>query len=186
MRKILPVLLFAAVAMVPARAEAQFAVKGGLSFASASSSDYLPDLNTKTGFAAGLSFGLPLGSVVELRPEALYVQKGGKLANDDSFTLNEINIPLLVQVDIPIKGFMPYVVAGPQAEIELKCTKVDVDCVDTKSFRWGFDAGVGIRFGKLISVEGRYNWTLSEISNDIASKPRTILLLAGIHFGAKQ
>jgi hypothetical protein len=186
MRKFLPVLLFAAAAMIPAGAEAQFAVKGGLSFGSATESDYLPDLSSKTGFAGGLSFGLDLGKVVEIRPELLFVQKGGKLSGDDSFTLNEFNIPLLLQIDIPIKGFMPYIVAGPQAEIELKCTAFDTDCVDTSSFRWGAVGGVGIRLGKVFSVEGRYNWTLSEISDDITSKPRTILLLAGIHFGAKQ
>jgi len=186
MRKGLPFLLVASLMLAPAAAEAQFAVKGGLSFGSATDSDYLPDLSTKTGFAAGLSFGLPLGNVVELRPELLFVQKGGKLSDDDSFTLNEFDIPLLLQIDIPIKGFMPYIVAGPQGEIQLKCTAFDTDCVDTKSFRWGAVGGVGIRLGKVVSGEGRYNWTLSEISDDIGSKPRTILLLAGIHFGAKQ
>jgi len=186
MRQTMPALLLVAFALAPSAAEAQFALKGGLSFGSATESAYLPDLSTKTGFAGGLSFGLPLGSVVELRPELLYVQKGGKLANDDSFTLNEINIPLLLQLDIPITGLMPYVYAGPQGELELKCTAFDTDCVDTSSFRWGAVGGVGIRLAKVISIEGRYNWTLSEISSDINSKPRTILLLVGFHFGARQ
>lgn len=186
MKKILSILALGAMILVPARAEAQFAVKGGLSFASTSASDFLPDLDTKTGMAAGLSFGLPLNDVIELRPEVLYVQKGGKFATDDSFTLNELNIPLLLQVDLPISGFMPYVMAGPQAEIDLKCTAFDTDCVDNNSFRWGFNAGAGIRLAKAISIEGRYNWGLTEISDNINSKPRTLLILVGIHFGANK
>ena len=185
MRKSLSLLLLAAL-MTPAAASAQFAFKGGLSFADATESQYLPDLDIKTGFAAGVSIGLPLNNVIEFRPELLFVQKGGKLATTGDFELDELNIPLFLEMDVPIAGFMPYIFGGPQAEYELTCTKADVDCVDTKSLRWGFAAGAGIRLAKTLSIEGRYNYTLSEISDDIKSKPRTILILAGIHFGAKQ
>ncbi len=173
-------------ASVSTPASAQFSVKGGLTFASATESAYLPDTKLRTGFAAGVSVGIPLGEVVELRPEALYVQKGAELAGADVFELDELVIPLLLEVDIPITGFMPYAFAGPQGELELSCKAFDVDCADTKSLRWGAVAGLGVRLARFLSIEGRYNWTLQEISDDIKSKPNTISILAGIHIGAKR
>jgi opacity protein-like surface antigen len=175
------------VAFTPQHAAADVAIKGGLSFSSTTDSQYLPDLNNRTGAAAGLSIGLPLGKSLELRPEALFVQKGGKFASgDSSLTMNELNIPALLQINIPAGGFSPYIYAGPQGEIDLKTELKDAsikDIADTKSFRWGAVAGAGILLGGSLSIEGRYNWTLTEISDNVKSKPRTLLVLAGIHFG---
>lgn len=185
-RRIAAALLLAALALVPGTTQAQFGVKAGLSFASASTSAYLPDLSVKTGWTAGLSVGLPLGSALEFRPELLYVQKGGKLPNGSTLELKELDLPGLLQINIPVTGFMPYVLVGPQAEFELSCTAFDIDCVDSKSFRWGAVAGAGIRLARVLSFEGRYNWTLSEIADDIQSKPRTLLILVGVHFGARR
>lgn len=181
MRRTIPLAALAAALLLPAVASAQLVLKGGLSFANASESPYLPDLKTKTGFAAGVSVGLPLGGV-QLRPELLYVQKGGKLTNDD-FELNELNIPVLLQLNLPGVGLAPYLFGGPQAEYELTCKRADVDCVNTTSLRWGAVAGAGLRLGSSLSIEGRYNWTLSELGDNIASKPRAILLLAGFTLG---
>ena len=177
MRKlIVPVALSLVTASI---AQAQLSVKAGLSFASTSESDFVPDVKTRTGFAAGLSLGLPMGQI-QLRPELLYVQKGGKFANDQTLELNEINVPVLLQFNVPIPVIMPYAFGGPVAEYELSCTAANIDCVDTNSLRWGFTAGAGIRLGGALSVEGRYGYTLSEISDNIKSKPRTIMLLLGI------
>lgn len=182
MRKTLAVLAIPAL-LLPAMANAQLMLKGGLSFASASNSQYLPDVDTKTGFSAGLSFGLPLGEGLQLRPELLYVQKGGKLATNADFELNELNIPVLLQVNLLGAGIAPYLFGGPQAEYELTCTRADVDCVNTTTLRWGAVAGAGIRLGSSLSVEGRYNWTLTEIGDNIGSKPRAILLMVGFALG---
>jgi hypothetical protein len=54
--------------------------------------------------------------------------------------------------------------------------------VDTESFRWGGVVGLGVRFAKRFTGELRYNWTLTDISKVVDSKPRTILLLAGLTF----
>jgi hypothetical protein len=185
-RRIPAGLLFAVLALMPGTAQAQFGIKAGLSFASASTSDYLPNLSVRTGWTAGLSVGLPLGSVLELRPELLYVQKGGKLPGGSTLELKELDLPGLLQINLPVTGFMPYVFAGPQAEFELSCTAFDVDCVDSRSLRWGAVGGAGVRLARVLSIEGRYNWTLSEIADDIKSKPRTLLILVGLHVGAKR
>lgn len=172
-------------AATPVAAHGQLTLKGGLSFASATSSDFLPDLETRTGAAGGISLGLGPARGLQLRPEALFVQKGGKLASDQSFTLNELNIPVLVQVTLPVPGISPFIYAGPQAEYELSCTVADTDCVDTGSLRWGAVGGAGVRLGSLLSLEGRYNWTLSELADDIESKPRSLLLFVGLSLGGR-
>ncbi|HEX5633979.1 MAG TPA: porin family protein [Gemmatimonadales bacterium] len=182
----LSLVTLAALAVASTPAGAQLAIKGGLSFASTTESEFVPDLDTRTGFAAGVSLGIPLASVLEIRPEALFVQKGGEFSSDESLELNELNIPALLQVNLPITGLMPFIYAGPQAEVQLSCTAFDEDCVDTNSFRWGAVLGGGIRFARAISAEIRYDWTLSELSDDIDTKPRTLLILLGIHFGASK
>ena len=180
MRRILQVILLSCI-IAPA-AGAQLSVKAGLSFASTTESDFIPDVGTRTGFAAGLSLGLPIGTSLSLRPELLYVQKGGKFANDETLEINELNIPVLLQFTLPMPVLAPYLLAGPVAEYELSCTAADIDCVDTESLRWGFMAGAGVHLASL-TVEGRYGYTLSEISDNIKSKPRTILLLVGFSLG---
>lgn len=182
MRRFLTALCFVAVAW-PTVGDAQIVLKGGLSFARATDSEYLPDLETRTGFAAGVSLGIPTGPAVGLRLEALFVQKGGHLATDDSFELNELDVPVLFQATVPIPVLAPFVLAGPQAEYELTCKKADVDCVNTTSLRWGFVVGAGVHLGGL-SVEGRYDWTFSDLADDIHSQPRTIMLLVGLPLGA--
>ena len=180
-RSITVALLAAAVALLPTRADAQFTIKGGLSFASTTDSDLVPDVSTKTGFAAGFGYGWRLGDIFEIRPEAFFVQKGGEFSDVGDLEINEINLPILLQANFAIP-LGPYLYAGPQGEFELDCTVADADCVDTESFRWGAVAGLGIRFGGSLSLEGRYNWTLDEVTNDVGAKPRTILLLAGFSF----
>jgi len=179
-RRFIAVLTFAVIAW-PTAGSAQLVVKGGLSFAKVTESAYLPNLDMRTGFAAGISLGLPMGGLT-VRPEVFFVQKGGKLANDASFELNELNVPLLLQFTFPVPVLSPFLLAGPQAEYELTCTKADVDCVDTNSLRWGFVVGAGAHVGGL-TVEGRYDWTLSNLADDIHSKPRTIMLLVGLPLG---
>jgi hypothetical protein len=178
-------LLLLGIGVVAPTLDAQIVLKGGLSFASVSESEFVPDVKTRTGFAAGISLGLPVAPLIQFRPEALFVQKGGKYSTggtDETLEINELNFPLMLQLTLPLPGFQPYGFAGPVAEYELDCKNADVDCVDTKSLRWGATVGAGIRFGTL-SLEGRYGYTLSELSDDIKSKPRTIMLLVGLNLG---
>jgi hypothetical protein len=167
-------------ALIAQPASAQIGFKAGLSFASTTESEFIPDVDTRTGFAAGISLGLPLGSSLRLQPELLYVEKGGKFANDQTLEINELNVPVLLRFNMPLPAIAPFVLAGPVAEYELTCKAADVDCVDTESLRWGFMAGAGVRRGGGLSVEARYGYTLSEISDNIKSKPRAILLLIGL------
>ena len=179
-----PVLLLAAaVTLFPLDARAQFSIKAGASFASTTESDYVPDVGNRTGFAAGLGYGIPLGGGNFLfYPELLYVQKGGEYSDSRTLKIDELDIPLLLRWNTPIDVLSPFLYGGPQIEYELNCKAAGDDCIDSNEFRWGAVGGLGIRFGGRVSLEGRYNWTISELSDQIASKPRTILLLVGLDF----
>ena len=177
------VALFCAAIVLPLTAEAQFTIKAGASFASTSESDLVPDVSNRTGLAAGIGYGFPLGGgAFSLHLEALFVQKGGDLGDLGELSIDELDIPALLQWKLPISVLSPFVYAGPQAEMEISCTKADVDCVDTESMRWGGVIGAGVRFAQRFTGELRYNWTWSDISNQVASKPKAILLLGGIVF----
>jgi hypothetical protein len=178
------ILLAAAAALIPLRADAQLTIKAGASFASTSESELVPDVGNKTGLAAGIGFGFSFGSgTFALHPELLYVQKGGDLGASGDLKIDELDVPLLAQFNLGIlESLAPFLYAGPQAEFELSCTAADTDCVDTESLRWGGVVGLGLHFGQRFSGELRYNWTFNEISDQFGSKPRTILLLAGFHF----
>jgi hypothetical protein len=182
-RTAIVVLLAATVSLVPMSADAQFVIKAGASFASTTESDLVPDVSNQTGFAAGVGYGFPLGGgAFSLLLEALYVQKGGDLGPAGSLDIDELDFPILLQWKLPIQFLSPFLLGGPQAEFELSCTTADVDCVETESLRWGAVLGLGGVFGQRFTGELRYNWTFSEISDDVSSKPRTILLLAGFRF----
>jgi hypothetical protein len=183
MSRIATVVLLAAAVAVPLSAEAQFTVKLGASFASTTESELVPDVETRTGLAAGIGFGFRLGDGrFALHPELLYVQKGGKFGDAGTLKIDELDVPLLLRFDVPIDVLSPYVHAGPQLEFELNCETAGDDCVDTESFRWGAVLGLGARLGGLVTLEARYNWTFNEISDELGSKPRTILLLLGLDF----
>lgn len=176
-------LLAAVVAFTPLTVGAQITIKAGASFASTSESELVPDVSNKTGFAAGIGYGLRMGGgALALHGELLYVQKGGDLGDAGDLKIDELDVPLLLQWNTQIDFLHPFLYAGPQAEFELSCTAVDVDCVDSESLRWGGVLGLGGRFGQRFTGEIRYNWTFTEISGLIDSKPRTILLLAGLSF----
>ena len=173
----------AAAALIPLSADAQFSVKAGATFASTTESEFVPDVSNRTGFAAGIGYGFPLGSgAFSLHLEGLYVQKGGDLGVNGTLDIDELDFPILLQWKIPIAFLSPFLYAGPQAEFELSCTAADIDCVDTESLRWGGVLGLGARFGQRFTGELRYNGTWSEISKVSDAKPRTILLLAGLTF----
>jgi len=189
MSRIATLVLLAAAAVLPRSADAQLTAKIGASFASATKSDLAPDVNTRTGLAAGLGFAFQIGNgVFALHPELLYVQKGGDLGGDGggSLKIDELDLPLLAQFNIPIEALTPFLLAGPQAEFELSCEAAGEDCVDSESVRWGAVLGLGARVGDLVTLEARYNWTFNEISDQLSSKPRTILLLAGLQFGRRR
>lgn len=168
----------------PEPAAAQLGLKGGLSYATRSD-NARPDLDSRTGFAAGLS--LPLGrGILALQPEGLYVERGWEGTAEGKLTY--IEVPLLLRVNIPTPGIAPFAVAGPSASFRLSCTSGGADCPsDTRSTDYGVNLGAGVRLGGRsgLTIEGRYSWglrKLSEVTTGLDAKTRTFLALAGFEF----
>jgi hypothetical protein len=168
---------------------AQLGVKAGLSFATLSESSTSPDFRNQTGFAAGVSLGLPLGGVFVLQPEALYAEKGAKGAtSSNDLKVAYLDVPLLLRLTIPTPGLAPFAVGGPQASFQLRCELGQSDCdQDFAGTDYGVAVGAGVRIGGGLgfTVEARYTQGLKDInrvSQGFDSKTRTFFILAGLSF----
>jgi hypothetical protein len=171
-------------------AQAEFGLKGGVSFGNISNKGVLPgDLGTRTGFAAGASVGLGSG-LVGVGGEALFAQRG--LSGDVGGTkLDYIDIPVYLKVQAPTPGISPFGYLGPQVSFEVTCKVSDVDCGDTGRAKTDYAGvvGAGVKFGGEVgfSVEARYVYGLKDlkfdtVTSDESFKTRSFLLLGGIIF----
>jgi hypothetical protein len=89
--------------------------EAGMTFSGLSTpKDILPE--NRSGFAAGVSFEVPIVPIFSIQPEAVFVQRNVTLAQAGTIQLdakyNSLEFPLLakLKLDQPIS---PYLVAGP-------------------------------------------------------------------------
>ena len=174
-------------------AQAEFGVKGGLSFGNISNKGLLPgDLGNRTGFAAGAAAGYR-ARVIGIGVEALFAQRG--LSADPGDTkLDYVDIPVYLKVELPTEGISPFAIIGPQVSFEVTCKVGDADCPDggdRATTDYAGIAGVGVKFGSErkfgITVEARYIYGLKDlkiatITSDESFKTRSFLILAGLIF----
>jgi hypothetical protein len=171
-------------------AQAEFGLKGGVSFGNISNKGVLPgDLGTRTGVAAGASVGLGTG-LVGVGAEALFAQRG--LSGDVGDTkLDYIDIPVYLKVQAPTPGISPFGYLGPQVSFEVTCKVSDVDCGDTGRAKTDYAGvvGAGVKFGGEVgfSVEARYVYGLKDLKfatvpSDERFQTRSFRLLGGIIF----
>jgi|ERR1043166_443385 hypothetical protein len=184
---------------VPAAVTAQsgFGIKGGASFGNVSNKGLLPgDLETRTGFAAGLSVGSK-GGLVGFGVEGLYAQRGViSNTNGDAWKLDNVDVPVYVRVMLPTPAIKPFAYAGPQASFEVSCKAGDADCPETvtggekraKTTYAGVIGG-GVQLGGRLplSIEGRYVYGITDLklgtlTSSESYKTRSFMILAGYHF----
>lgn len=176
-------------------AQVEVGVKAGASFGNIKNKGVLPgDLKTRTGAAGGLFLGYRT-SVIGVGVEALYAQRGAR--SDESignaFTkLDYVDIPAYLKVSLPVPAIRPFVYAGPQVSIEMKCKTANgtADCPDSGRKKKDYAAviGGGIRLGGKsvgLSIEGRYVYGLSDlkvstVTSSESYKNRTFMILLGI------
>jgi hypothetical protein len=175
-----------------ARAQVEVGVKAGLTFATISESNLSPNFGNKTGFAAGVHFGIPLGSNFMLQPEGLIIQQGASVSTtggDGDIKLTYFQVPLNLRLNFGSGSVRPFILAGPYAAFKLSCSIDDVlstDCddIDVEGTDYGVDFGGGIRFSKLF-LEARYNLGLNDVSKleeGFDSKQRVFVVMVGIAF----
>lgn len=194
MKRSITLLAAALLCGVPAPAPGQggMVLKGGISYGDVSNRGVLPgNLDGRTGFALGLSFG-GSGGVLGLGFEGLYAQRGVTSANmpDSSRKLDYVDLPVYLRAMIPAPGLAPYAYAGPQVSFELRCRAGGRACPDTDRPKATYAAviGGGVRFrAGGFSIEGRYVYgltdlKLSTVTSSASYQTRSFLLLGGISF----
>lgn len=143
--------------------------KAGLSLATlgADAKDLLGgSLKNRTGLTAGGFVTRELSGVWSLRGEVLFTAKGTTAEDTGekaTVKLNYIQIPVMLQVGIPIEGhagFQPYLAAGPSVAFELSCDlevesgsqSLKESCADEDVETKSVDFGVVFGVGALISA----------------------------------
>ncbi|MCH8019850.1 PorT family protein, partial [candidate division KSB1 bacterium] len=194
--------LFTLIAVLPATAQVNFGVIGGLNLANLSvDPDAGVDISNRTAFGIGgiLSFGV--GETLALQLEPMFLQKGAKLKlSDQGFTLEAeikvsyIEVPAMLKFAFGSGDTKPYVMAGPtvgwvlSAKVKDDMEEQDIkDDVKNIDFGLAFGGGVSLPMGNnTVFVEGRYSLGLSDINDDSSDdteiKTKGIQIMAGITF----
>jgi len=146
--------------------------------------------DTKTGWEGGIWFGGNRGGVVGVEGEVLYAQKNQQCTGCTGTTLQYLEIPILVRVNIGShsrNGVSVYGLVGPVFDVNLKAKQNNLDVKSNyESLDYGILGGVGIEITRFL-VEARYNWGLLNIAkNSIGSttdiKSRSFAVLFGVRF----
>jgi hypothetical protein len=177
--------------------ESSWGVKGGVNFATASS-DEDPGVafDYRIGLVAGGFFTWPIGSRLDIQPEALYSQQGATLdvlGVSSTIKTDYLVTPILVRYKLRSSGSGLVLFAGPSLGFKLSAkaksefgglTTEDDISDDIESFDYGVVFGAGWEAGRY-SIDGRYTWGLSNISvreDDPNTQHRVIAVLAGVRF----
>ncbi len=158
-------------------------------------------LDSRTGFAAGLSARFPLSAMLGLEIDGMYAQKGFKISDgEDSaeLKLGYLEIPVLLNYELGGSSTRPFLLGGATASIKAGCDVVatsggvsaSADCEEItdgeqNALDLGLTVGGGVAFNRF-SVQARYTVGMSEIFDDnddsVTSKNRALFLLAGFSF----
>ena len=167
MKKIVVTLFFIAASAYTFAQEFAIGIKGGPNFANIDTEVSLADnYDSRTGFHLG-AFVLFRGERVGFQPEILFSQQGTTLkysgSPDIKSNFSYVNIPLVVKL-YTIAGINLQV--GPQigflttAEVDDENAKDELKKTD---FSLALGVGWDLPFG--LTVDGRYNWGLSDIND---------------------
>lgn len=174
------------------------------------------DKKRRNGLVAGgyLTFPIVPGLPLSLRPELLYAQKGvrasgsyqlitpnggGSVTEDVTTKLDYLELPVLLQVDVPnTAGLRPSVYAGPSVAYLLRCRTDGTVDGETNSEDCGggsngvrkFDVsgvvggqlGFGLG-GQALGVGVRYTYGFTKLNKDVDAKNRALSVYGAIEFG---
>jgi opacity protein-like surface antigen len=174
---------------LPARAQVNIGVVGGVNIATLSGNDASGagiDFSSRTAFGVGGVLDIGLSDNVALRLEPMYLQKGGDF-NLSVVPLGNVNlkfaakttyveVPVFLKVQFGTSTARPYLMGGPTLGLKLSSkfdasgpgiASVDLDADNvTESTDFGLGIGGGVSFSlgsNSIFIEGRYALGLSDI-----------------------
>jgi hypothetical protein len=146
--------------------------------------------DTSNGWEGGIWFGGNRGGTVGVMGEILYAKKKQSIAGFTGTTLQYLEIPILMRLNIGSRsrsGVSVYGLVGPVFDINLKAKQGNLDVKDNyESLDFGVLFGGGIEITRLL-IEGRYNKGLRNLlkgggGNISEIKTQSFALLFGIRF----
>lgn len=169
MKKLAVTLFFVAVSAYTFAQEFAIGIKGGPNFANIDTEASLADnYDSRTGFHLG-AFVQFRGERVGIQPEILFSQQGSTLKYsgqpDIKSNFSYMNIPVVLKL---------YTIAGINLQVGPQIgflTTAEVDDEDVKDelkktdFSLALGVGWDLPFG--LTVDGRYNWGLSDINDSV-------------------
>ena len=198
------VVLLALCMVLPAKAQVNLGVLGGLNIANVSVDPLEEglDLSSRTAFGFGGVLDFGLNESVALHLEPMYLQKGTKAVADGvdiEFKVDYLEVPVMFKYAFGTSETKPYIMVGPTIGFNLNAKmKVSAggfsdeedikDEIKSIDFGLGFGAGVSLAMGNnSIFVEARYAIGLTNINDDPDDpdtdiKTKGIQIFAGITF----
>ena len=169
MKKIILSVVFAGASVYAFAQEFAVGIKGGPNFANIDTKSSVgANYENRTGFHLG-AFALIRGEKIGFQPEVLFSQQGSTVTYsgqpDIKSNFSYVNVPLVVKL-YTIAGIN--LQAGPQFGF---LTSVDVNDEDLKDelkktdFSLALGVGWDLPFG--LTLDGRYNWGLSDINENV-------------------
>ena len=166
-------------------------IEAGMTFSNVSApADIAP--SNRSGLAVGLNVEIPMGPVLAIQPELLFVQRGVNLAKTGNLSVdakyNSLEIPVLLKARLN-HSVSPFLVAGPVAIWNVSRSVVASSPssatginFNPKSFDFGVAVGGGIDVGAVFASV-RYTAGITNLDENSAEwKSRGVHLLAGLRF----
>lgn len=200
-----------ACASAPLAAQRLGIIAGG-TFSNIRTSEDISTSN-RTGTIFGLSLQVPVGAVVAIQPEFLFLSKGAKFTQPTaargggSFRLDYLEVPVLLRFDLSRGVIGPHLYAGPSVGFNVGCkveyrgqagsAGTNTDCGEDnfkpKTLDYGLTVGGGLDFnlGGIGATAGaRYGIGLADIRNDNSDEFKSrvnngvLSLYVGVLFGS--
>ncbi|MGH7453855.1 MAG: porin family protein [bacterium] len=184
---LLLVVLLALFIALPAGAQVNLGVIGGVNIANFKGEDPTGekiDFSSRTALGVGGVLDIDLSKNVGLRLEPMYLQKGAEFTETDpdlgtatfAFKAGYLEVPVLLKIALGTSTTRPYLMAGPtigfnlSSKLELSALGIsaEIDAKEiTKSTDFGLAFGAGVSFPagtSSIFVEGRYSLGLADVA----------------------
>ena len=153
------------------------------------SSDVL-DIDTRTGWHAGIFIGGNRSGVVGWQTEVNWIRKQGRVPDIPSdIRVDYIQVPVFLRINIGTEsrqGFAIYAIGGPGFSFKVADEISGVTIDDAfEGTDIGLIVGGGVEITRLI-LEGRYEWGFRHINKNFTDvdeiKSRSFTFLVGVRF----
>lgn len=198
--------LFALSMVLPANAQINLGVLGGLNLAKINVDPPMEEieLSNRIGIGIGVVLDTSISKNFKLRVEPMYLQKGVEFETDEApggvnyqFKSAYLEIPVMIKYTFDAKKIKPYLIAGPTIGFCLSAKKNiswdsqhrDIDIkegTESVDIGLGFGAGLNVPIGSnSIFLEARYVFGLTNVNEeptDPEVKNKGIQIFAGYMF----